>query len=86
MTSPIDNIFLPESLLPHEIILLTERINDPLIRKYLRILGTEDSKELLTLGTLDMSDRDIANRHHFLSGKLAVVATLLSITPSSKEH
>lgn len=82
----IDQIIPPESLLPHEEILLLEKINDPLIRKYLRILGVSDSKELLTLGTLDMSDRDIANRHHFLSGKLAVLATLLSITPSSKEH
>lgn len=53
--------------------------SQPLVQKYLRILGMEDSKELLSLNILDMSDEDIANRHHFVSGKLAVISTLLSI-------
>jgi hypothetical protein len=55
----------------------------PIFTKYLRILGTEDSKDLLSLNILDMSDKEIANRHHFLSGKLAVISTLLSV--STKE-
>lgn len=54
--------------------------SNPLVQKYLRILGTEDSKDLLSLSLLDMLDREIANRHHFVSGKLAVISTLLSIT------
>lgn len=76
----IANIIPTEVLLPHEIILLKEKLSDPLVQKYLRILGLEDSKDLLSLDILDMSDKDIANRHHFVSGKLAVISTLLSIT------
>lgn len=80
------NLIIPEEkLLPHEIILIMEKMADPLIQKYLRILGKEDSKDLLSLNILDMPDKDIANRHHFISGKLAVLTTLLSITPI-KEH
>lgn len=80
----ISLIIQTEVLLPHELILLEEKLSDPLIQKYFRILGTEDSKDLLSLDILDMSDKDIANRHHFVSGKLAVIETLLSIKVSSK--
>lgn len=52
----------------------------PLVKRYLMLLGVEDSKDLLSLNILDMPDRDIANRHHFISGKLAVLSTLLAIS------
>ncbi len=54
--------------------------SSPVVQKYLKSLTTEDSKELLSLVNLDMSDESLARRHTFLSGKLAVLTTLLSIT------
>lgn len=50
--------------------------------KYLRALGREDSRDLLDLSALDLPAEAIANRHILITGKLQVVATLLSISSS----
>ena len=76
----ISLIFPEESLTKAEEIEITQVFSLPTVKKYLRILGAADSKDLLSLGILDMPDRDIANRHQHVSGKLAVIATLLSIS------
>ena len=52
----------------------------PIVVKYLKPLATEDSKELLGLGVLDIPAESLARRHSFVSGKLSVVQTLLSIS------
>ena len=54
--------------------------SNPVVTKYLRSLGQEDSKDLLSLGILDMPAEGIARRHSYISGKLSVVQTLLSIS------
>jgi hypothetical protein len=58
---------------------LKTAFSHPVVKKYLKLLGVEDSKDLLSLNILDMPDKDIANRHHFISGKLAVISTLMAI-------
>ena len=83
----IDNIIPSKRLTRGEEAELQIIFASPLLQKYLTILGIEDSKDLLSLNILDMPDKDIANRHHFISGKLAVISTLLAIStlPTDKE-
>lgn len=83
----INLLFPTNTLTSGEEIELKIIFSNPVVKKYLNILGVEDSKDLLSLNILDMSDKDIANRHHFISGKLAVISTLLAIStlPSIKE-
>jgi len=76
----INNIIPFAKLNEAEELEIIQIFNKDVVIKYLRILGTEDAKDLLSLSILDMSDKDIANRHHHISGKLAVIATLLSIS------
>jgi hypothetical protein len=72
--------FLPSvTLTDAEEIELTKQLNHPLIQKYLRILATEETKDLLSMSILDMSGQDIASRHLLVTGKLEVLTTLLSI-------
>ncbi len=78
--SSIEYIFPSSSLSDSEQNHLAGIMRDPVLLKYLKLLATEDSKELLGLGVLDMPDIMIARRHSFLSGKLAVISTLLSIS------
>lgn len=82
--SSITNIVIPEELSPQEEIVVAAALSNPVVKKYLRIMGVNDSSELLTLNILDMTPESIASRHHFVSGKLAVYSTLLSF-PSPKE-
>ncbi len=83
----INNIIPPMHLTRGEEAELKILFSSPLLKKYLTILGQEDSKDLLSLNILDMPDKEIANRHHFISGKLAVISTLLAVStlPSNKE-
>lgn len=55
-------------------------LSDPAVVKYLKSMAQEDSRELLELGTLGMSDEAVARRHTLLTGKLVVISTLLSIS------
>lgn len=75
----LDSLFPTTELTKEEIIEVKKHLSNPVVTKYLKSLAVEDSKELLTMSTLDMSDKEIANRHIFVSGKLAVTTTLLSI-------
>jgi hypothetical protein len=79
--SSISTIVVPEVLTPHEEAEIAALFALPVVKKYLRTMGVNDSSELLALNVLDMTDSSIATRHHFVSGKLAVYATLLSIQP-----
>lgn len=81
--SAISTIVVPEVLTTPEEIEIIQLFASPVVKKYLRILGVNDASELLALNVLDMSETSIANRHHFVSGKLAVYSTLLSIQPST---
>lgn len=75
----LEYILPATELTESEILEVKKHLLDPVVVKYLKSLAVEDSKELLTISALDMSDKEIANRHIFVSGKLAVTTTLLSI-------
>jgi len=79
MSNNLDLVFPSIILTDGEIIELKKVLTSPYLRKYLQMLATEDSKELLSLSSLDLSDKELANRHILVSGKLAVLTTLLSI-------
>ena len=79
MSNNLDLVFPSIILTDGEIIELKKVLTSPYLRKYLQMLATEDSKELLALSSLDLSDKELANRHILVSGKLAVLTTLLSI-------
>jgi len=81
--SAISTIVVPEVLSTPEELEIIKVFASPVVQKYLRIMGVNDASELLSLNVLDMSETSIANRHHFVSGKLAVYSTLLSIKPST---
>lgn len=75
----IEILFPSTKLTEGEIFDVMSHLSSPSVVKYLKSLAIEDSKELLSLGTLDMTDREVMLRHIFVSGKLAVTTTLLSI-------
>lgn len=79
MSNNLDLVFPSITLTDGEILELKKVLTSPYLRKYLQMLATEDSKELLSLSSLDLSDKELANRHILVSGKLAVLTTLLSI-------
>lgn len=81
--SAIATIVVPEELTKQEEAEIIKIFSLPVVKKYLRTMGVNDASELLSLNVLDMSETSIANRHHFVSGKLAVYATLLSIQPTT---
>ncbi len=81
--SAISTIVVPEVLTTPEELEISQLFALPVVKKYLRIMGINDASELLALNVLDMSETSIANRHHFVSGKLAVYSTLLSIQPTT---
>lgn len=81
--SSITTIVVSEELTKQEEAEIVKIFSLPVVKKYLRTMGVNDASDLLSLNVLDMSETSIANRHHFVSGKLAVYATLLSIQPTT---
>lgn len=75
----IESLFPSVTLTKPEEVELMNHLTSPVVQKYLKSLAVEDSKELLTLGVLDMPAQAIANRHLLVSGRLEVLTTLLSI-------
>lgn len=76
----IDTIITTPEFTEGENTILKITFSDPTVIKYLKALGQNDSKELLTLGILDMPAESIARRHSLIAGKLLVISTLLSIS------
>ena len=77
---PIDSLDLAEEDILFEI------FSNPIVKKYLRILGSNASKELLSLPILDETPESLVRKHTLVSGKLAVITTLLSISELQNEH
>lgn len=59
--------------------LLVEIFSNPTVRKYLTILGTECSKDLLSLAVLNETPESLSRKHILTTGKLEVLTTLLTI-------
>ena len=56
-------------------------LSDPLIKKYLRIIGQNDLAELASLGVASLGDSEVAKKHALVQGKLSTIVTLLNIKP-----
>jgi hypothetical protein len=82
--NPIDRIFPTSELSADEESLIIEIFSHTTVKKYLQILGANDSKELLTLPILDETPDSLARKHTLVSGKLAVITTLLSLSEYKK--
>lgn len=76
----LNTLFPSVSFTEDEISTLAYMFSDPLVVRYLKSLGVEDSKDLLGLGVLDLPAESTVRRHSFSAGKLAVITTLLSIS------
>lgn len=76
----IDSIIPVNTFTEGEETILRVAFSDPTVVKYLKTMGQNDSKELLTLGVLDMPAESLARRHSLIAGKLSVIQTLLSIS------
>lgn len=75
----IEFMFPTLELSPEEAEIITTVFSTPAVRKYLKLLGTECSKELLALTALNETPESLAKKHTLVSGKLEVLTTLLSI-------
>ncbi len=80
----LDEVFPPSELSEPESLLLVEIFSNPVVRKYLQILGANAGKELLSLPILDETPESLAKKHILVSGKLDVITTLLSIMEYQK--
>lgn len=75
-----------EDLFPKEVITETEQniiieiFDNPLVKKYLRVLAQNDLAELATLSITEKVDSEVAKKHALVQGKLSTLVTLISIT------
>lgn len=75
----LDTVFPSQELSKSEEELITEVFSNPVVRKYIQILGANASKELLSLPILNETPDSLLKKHVLVSGKLEVITTLLSI-------
>lgn len=76
----LDEIFPQDPILPQEEDIIVEVFSNPAVRKYLKLLGSNLSKELIGLPILDETPESLVRKHTLTAGKLAVITTLLSIS------
>lgn len=82
----VRDLFNPEEITKTEEDIIIELFSQPVVKKYLRIMGRNDSMELISLSVTERDDKEISKKHALIQGKLAVITTLLSIEkPQSKE-
>lgn len=81
----LEDIVPITTMSPPEIDLIAETFSNPVVKKYLRSIAIEDTKELLELSALSKPPIEIATAHAIVQGKLSVLSTLLSISTTSKE-
>ena len=80
------NLFPTQELSDTEKNLLAEIYNNPVVKKHLQILALADTLELLHLSGIQTSNDVLIKAHATVQGKLAVLATLLSIQPPKQEQ
>jgi hypothetical protein len=62
-----------------EVDVVHEKLSDPVVRKYFKLLARTDLEELLQLPVSIMDDTERAKKHALVQGKISVYATLLTI-------
>lgn len=83
----IEDIFPIIELSKGETQTIIEVFSNPTVKKYLRSMAAEDTKELLSLASISKTSTEIATAHSIVQGKLFVLSTLLSIVAQpSKEQ
>jgi hypothetical protein len=83
----IEDIFPSAELSSGETQTILEVFSNPTVKKYLRNMAAEDTKELLSLAAISKTSDEIATAHAIVQGKLFVLSTLLSIAAQpSKEQ
>jgi hypothetical protein len=75
----INELFDIEELSKTEETIIQEAFSNPTIKKYLKIMGRNDLKELATLSVTERDNGEVGKKHALVQGKLSVIATLLSI-------
>lgn len=78
--SNIVDIYQIEDVTEPEQLVLKEVFSNPVVAKYLRILAQNDTADFVRADLLKDSPELYARKHSQLQGKLAVIATLLSIS------
>lgn len=82
--NPLNDMFDLEVLTKTEEELVMEAFSNPTVKKYLKIMGRNDIKDLAVLSIAERDSEELARKHSLIQGKLAVLSTLLSIQkPSS---
>ena len=74
-------VLYKETLTDAEMNQIQTVLSDPLIKKYLRIIGQNDLAELASLGVAALGDSEVAKKHALIQGKLSTLVALLSIQP-----
>lgn len=75
----IEDIFPSTELSITEQNILAETFSTPVVKKYLKEMALNDTKELLSLGATDFQDSVLIKAHATVQGRLQVIGTLLSI-------
>ena len=78
----IEDVFPSTSWSKTEEDIVIQSFSNPTIKKYLRKLALEDTKELLQLSAIATDNAALVKAHAVVQGKLQVIATLLSIEES----
>lgn len=60
---------------------VVEKLSDPVVRKYLKMLARADLAELALLSVTERNDSEVSKKHSLVQGKLSAYTTLLSIKP-----
>ena len=79
LPSPVDLVFPNIDVTAGEMMNIALHLTDPAVRKYLISLGRNMGKELATLPVGDLTDKQLADAHRTILGRIDVINTLLSI-------
>ena len=76
----LNNLIPTETLSRTEEDIVIDILSNPIIKKYFRILGSTDLKELASLSITERPNEEVAKKHSLIQGKLSVLATLINIS------
>jgi len=71
-----------------EIDIIIDVFANPVVKKYLKTIASNDLAELATLSITEREDSEVAKKHALIQGKLSTIAALLSISkqPTPKQE
>lgn len=76
----LETLFPSTDLSATEADLIASIFSAPVVKKYLRLLAIEDTKELLAISAISNPDSEIIKAHATVQGKLSALSTLISIS------